>query len=92
MKVKVSIYQKVFIINGELDPRYLAAGDTLLIREASPSDAVPYGCLARHPHSDLVKRSGTTALNVIRKPTTLIYLLVRIRHNKKFSIKYREDV
>ncbi|XP_013175789.1 PREDICTED: protogenin-like [Papilio xuthus] len=40
------------------EPRYFAAGDTLLIRDMSPADAAPYSCAPRTPRTPLAPHAA----------------------------------
>lgn len=44
--------------------RYLVAGNTLLIRDVSPSDAGAYSCLARHAVTGATRRARPALLAV----------------------------
>lgn len=64
-----------------LGARHIVAGDTLLIRDVTASDAGAYSCLARHALTATTKRARPALLTVTRKSAhthILIYIFLFI--------------
>ncbi|XP_068626573.1 cell adhesion molecule Dscam2-like [Battus philenor] len=78
-------------LNVAAEARLLAAGDSLLVRDATARDSGAYSCAARHPLAELVRRAPGAALLVLpaaagSAPRLAASGAVRARAGRRFCL------